>query len=174
MEAGIMAGMVAAVPMGLLALIASAAVHHEGFFTPSYRVVAILDAAPLLVSLEEAATGSTFYFDQQPMFAGGAAHLAVGAFFGVIFALAARALRLGGPAALVGGVLYGLAVMAFMAFAGLPLIARVLGGGEVIRDLPAGLGWLTFGAAHALYGLVLGAWILVRPGDLAIVREQAS
>jgi uncharacterized membrane protein YagU involved in acid resistance len=173
LEAGIMAGMVAAVPMGLLVLIASATVEHDGFFTPIYRVVSMLDPAPLLVSLQEAATGSQVYFDQQPMFAGGAAHLAVGAFFGAVFALVARYLRPQGPAALAVGVAYGLAVMLFMAVAGLPLIALVLGGGEVITNMPSDLGWLTFGAAHALYGLVLGAWILWRPGDLAIAKEPA-
>jgi hypothetical protein len=174
MEAGIMAGMLAAVPMGLLALIASATIEHDGFFTPIYRVVSILDAAPLLVSLQEAAFGSQFYFDQQPMFAGGAAHLAVGSFFGAVFALVARRLRLHGPAALAGGVVYGLAVMTFMAVAGLPLVALVLGGGEVITGLPGDLGWQNFVAAHALYGLVLGAWILRRPDDLAIAKEPAS
>jgi hypothetical protein len=78
LEAGIMAGMVAAVPMGLLVLIASATVEHDGFFTPTYRVVSMLDPTPLLDSLQEAATGSQFYFDQQPMFSGGAAHPEVG------------------------------------------------------------------------------------------------
>jgi hypothetical protein len=168
MEAGIMAGMVAAVPMGILALTASAALEHDGFFTPVYRVVSILDPAPLSASLQEAALGSQFYLDQQPMFSGGAAHLAVGAFYGAVFALLARRLRPRGPAALATGVAYGLAVMAFMALAGLPLISLVLGGGEVITGLPGDLGWPTFVAAHALYGLVLGAWVMRRPGDLAI------
>jgi hypothetical protein len=96
----------------------------------------------------------------------------VGCFFGAGFALVARRLRLHGRAALAGGVLYGLAVMAFMAFAGLPAIAAVLGGGEVIRDLPGGLGWPTFVLAHAVYGLALGIWILWRPGDLALAPTQ--
>jgi hypothetical protein len=39
--------------------------------------------------------------------------------------------------------------------------------------MPSDLGWLTFGAAHALYGLVLGAWILRRPDDLAIAKAPA-
>ena len=173
MEAGIMAGMVAAVPMGILALTASAAIQHDGFFTPIYRVVSILDPAPLSASLQEAALGSQFYFDQQPMFSGGAAHLAVGAVFGAVFALVARRLRLRGPAALAAGVAYGLAVMALMAFAGLPVVALVLGGGEVITGMPGELGWPTFVAAHALYGLVLGAWVVRRPHDLAIAGEPA-
>jgi hypothetical protein len=173
MEAGIMVGMVAAVPMGIFALIASAAIGHDGFFTPIYRVVSILDPAPLAASLQEAAFGSQFYVDQQPMFSGGAVHLAVGCFFGALFALAARRLRLHGPAALAAGVVYGLAVMTFMAFVGLPLVARVLGGGEVITGLPGDLGWPIFVVAHALYGLVLGVWILWRPGDLALATEPA-
>jgi hypothetical protein len=172
MEAGIMAGLVAAVPMGIFALIASQATQNDGFFTPVYRVASIIDPAPLAASIQEAALGSKFYFDQQPFFSAGAAHLGVGCFFGAVFALVARRLRLHGRAALAGGVLYGLAVMAFMAFAGLPAIAAVLGGGEVIRDLPGGLGWPTFVLAHAVYGLALGIWILWRPGDLALAPTQ--
>jgi len=167
-----MAGIVAAVPMGLLVMIAGATWQHEGFFTPVYRVVSILDPAPLATALQEAASGSLFYFDQQPMFAGGGAHLAVGCFFGAVFALLARALRPRGPAVLAAGAAYGLAVMAFMAFAGLPLIASVLGGGEVIRDLPGDLGWPTFAAAHLVYGLALGVWFLLRPDDLGTAGER--
>jgi hypothetical protein len=63
--------------------------------------------------------------------------------------------------------------MLFMAVAGLPLIALVLGGGEVITNMASDLGWLTFGAAHVLYGLVLGVWILWRPDDLAIAKKPA-
>lgn len=167
LEAGIMAGLVAAVPMGLLVMVAGATWQHTGFFTPAYRVVTMLDPTPMRVSLEEAASGSPFYADQQPLVAGIGAHLAVGCFFGVVFALLARALRPRGPAALAAGVAYGLVVMGFMALVGLPLVARVLGGGEAISDLPSLLGWPTFVAAHLLFGLVLGAWLLLRPGDVA-------
>jgi uncharacterized membrane protein YagU involved in acid resistance len=174
MEAGIMAGLLAALPMGLLTMIASATWRHAGFFTPAYRVAAILDPNPLQASLEEAATGSAFYFDQQPMFAGGAAHLGVGCVFGVVFALLAYALRPRGPAALGAGVAYGLAVMAFMALAGLPLAERVLGGGEAISGLPGAVGWPTFVAVHVLYGLVLGGWLLLRPADIGLARKQPA
>jgi uncharacterized membrane protein YagU involved in acid resistance len=167
LEAGIMAGMAAAVPMGLLVLVVAGTLQHTGILTPAYRIVAILDPSPMRVSMEEAASGSPFYADQQPLVAGVAAHLAVGCFFGVVFALLARALRPRGPAAQAAGVAYGLAVMAFMALVGLPLVAGVLGGGEVISDLPAGLGWPAFAAGHVLYGLTLGAWLLLRPDDLA-------
>jgi hypothetical protein len=166
LEAGIMAGMVAAVPMGLLVLVAAGTWQHTGFLTPAYRIVAMLDPTPMRVSMEEAASGSPFYADQQPLVAGVGAHLAVGAFFGMVFALLARALRPRGPAALAAGVGYGLAVMAFMVLLGLPLVAGVLGGGEVISNLPAGVGWPAFAAGHVVYGLVLGAWLLLRPDDL--------
>jgi hypothetical protein len=172
LEAGIMAGLAAAVPAGLLVMIATAAWRHEGFFTPAYRVVAVLDPGPLRVSLEEAAVGLPFYADQQPLVAGCGAHLAVGCFFGVVFALLARALRPRGLAALALGLAYGLAVMVFMALAGLPLIERLLGGGEAISGLPGALGWPVFAAGHVVYGLALGAWLLLRPDDLATADEE--
>jgi hypothetical protein len=167
-----MAGLAAAVPAGLLVMVATATWQHKGFFTPAYRIIAVLDPGPLRVSLEEAVAGSPFYADQQPLVAGAGAHLAVGCFYGVIFALLARALRPRGPAALAFGVAYGLAVMAFMALAGLPLIERLLGGGETITGLPGALGWPTFAAGHAVYGLALGAWLLLRPDDLATADEE--
>jgi hypothetical protein len=37
----------------------------------------------------------------------------------------------------------------------------------VISGLPDRLGWPTFAAAHAVFGLVLGLWVLLRPWDVA-------
>jgi hypothetical protein len=162
-ETGMMTGMVAAVPMGMFAMTAAATYQHLGFFTPMYRIAAVLDPTSLLVSLQEADAGSPFYFDPQPMFAGGAMHLALGGFFGVVFALLARSLRVRGPAALAAGVGYGLAVMALMGLVVLPLVADLLGGGRLVGDAASIVGWPTFAAWHVLYGLALGVWTLARP-----------
>jgi len=92
-ELGMMAGMAAAVPMGIFALIASGTWQHAGVYTPVYRIAAMLDPSPLEVSLEEAAAGSSAYFDPQPFFSGGVVHLALGGFYGVIFALLVHRFR---------------------------------------------------------------------------------
>jgi hypothetical protein len=162
-ELGMMAGMAAAVPMGIFALIASGTWQHAGVYTPVYRIAAMLDPAPLEVSLEEAAAGSSFFFDPQSFFSGGAVHLALGGFFGVFFALLRYRLRWRGRLALAAGVAYGLAVMALMALVVLPLAAAAVGAGSEIADTASITGWPTFIVAHLLYGLGLGIWAALRP-----------
>ena len=163
-ETGMMAGMAAAVPMAIFAMIASATWQRAGFYTPMYRIASVLDPLPLEASLEEAAAGSpSFYFYPQPMFAGFAVHLAIGGFFGVLFVVLVRALRVRGPASLAAGVLYGLAVAALMGLVLLPLAAEQLGGGRQIAEAASIVGWPTFAAWHLLYGLGLGIWMALRP-----------
>jgi hypothetical protein len=166
-EVGIMAGMAAAVPMGIFAMIASATWGDAGFYTPMYRIAGVLEPVPYEISLEEAAAGSRFFLEPQSLLPGACVHLAVGAFYGVIFVLLARALRPQRRLALVAGVAWGLAVMLFMGLVGLPLAADVVGGGPIIADTVRLVGWPTFVAEHVIYGLGLGAWLLLRPQDLA-------
>jgi uncharacterized membrane protein YagU involved in acid resistance len=163
-ETGMMAGMAAAVPMGIFAMVASATWQHAGFYTPWYRIAAVLDPLPLQASLEEAATDRpSFYFYPQPMFAGLAVHLAIGGFFGVLFVLLVRAVGVRGRVALAVGVAYGLAVGALMGLVLLPLAADLLGAGRQIGEAASIVGWPTFAAWHCIYGLGLGAWTMVRP-----------
>jgi hypothetical protein len=163
-ESGMMVGMAAAVPMGIFAMIASATWQRAGFYTPMYRIAAVLDPLPLEASLEEAAAGSpSFYFYPQPMFAGFAVHLAIGGFFGILFVLLVRALGVHGPVSLAAGVLYGLAVAALMGLVLLPLAADQLGGGRQVAEAASIVGWPTFAAWHVVYGLGLGTWKLLRP-----------
>jgi hypothetical protein len=171
-ENGMMAGMAAAVPMAIFAMIASATWQRAGFYTPMYRISSVLDRLPLEASLEEAAADwPSFYFYPQPMFAGFAVHLAIGGIFGILFVALVRALRLRGPAgsglrsaSLLGaGVLYGLAVAVFMGLAWLPVVAEWLGGGQQIAEAASIVGWPTFLAWHVVYGLGLGTWALLRP-----------
>jgi hypothetical protein len=162
-ETGMMAGMAAAVPMGILAMIASATWQHAGFYTPWYRIAAVLDPLPLQASLEEAAADRpSFYFYPQPMFAGLAVHLAIGGFFGILFVLLIGALRVHGRAALAVGVLYGPAVAALMGLL-LPVAADLLAAGPQIGDAASIVGWPTFAAWHLVYGLGLGTWAMLRP-----------
>jgi hypothetical protein len=150
-----MAGMVAALVMGLFAMVV-AAVRGLGLYTPLYLVTAVVEPGPLQVSLNEAAEGWRFYFEVGPAAAGLAVHLAIGAGFGAVFALIARALRLRGPVAVAAGVLYGLVVAGFMSQVVLPLAAGETAGGELIADAPELLGWPVFTVQHLLYGLTLG------------------
>jgi hypothetical protein len=103
----------------------------------------------------------------------GAIHLMVGGLFGAVFGLGVRAARLRGRA--VGaGILYGLVVMALMSVVVLPVAGRLSGAGEPISNLAGRVGWATFAAVHALFGLVLGLWVLVRPWDVARAPDRAQ
>jgi hypothetical protein len=150
-----MAGMVAALAMALAAMVA-AATRGLGLYTPLYLVTAVVEPGPLGVAQREAAEGWRFYLEVGPAAAGMAVNLGIGAGFGALFALAARGLRLRGPAAVATGAAYGLAVAAFMGLVALPWAAGATAGGQVIADAPLLLGWPAFWAGHLLYGLVLG------------------
>jgi hypothetical protein len=90
----------------------------------------------------------------------------VGAFFGALFAVLAPRLRLRGTRALWGGVIYGLVVMVLMSALVLPLAGDMSGAGQAISRMGGEIGWPTWVALHAIFGLALGAWIYVRPQDL--------
>jgi hypothetical protein len=156
---GILAGMVAAVIMGLFAAIAAATWRHLPASTP-LREIAVL-AAPSASQPDGA---------REPLVLAGALHLALGGLFGALFGLAARAVRQQWRRqvhAVVAGVLYGVAVMALMSALVLPAAGRLSGAGEQISGLPGRVGWPTFAAAHLLFGLALGLWVLVRPWDVS-------
>ncbi len=164
---GILAGIVAAAVMGLFAMIAAATYRHLPLSTPLREIAALASPDLAVPPAQRAAGGGQLGTAREPLVFAGAVHLAVGAFFGAVFALAARAARPRGGAALVAGALYGLVVMALMSLVVLPAAGRLSGAGEPISNLAGTVGWATFAAAHVLFGLVLGLWLLVRPGDVA-------
>ena len=133
-----------------------AATRGLGLYTPLYQVTAVVEPGPLEVSLNEAAQGWRFYFEVGPAAAGMAVHLAIGAGFGALFALVARALALRGLVAVAAGVAYGLVVGGLMGLVALPWAAGETAGGQVVADAPALLGWPVFTVEHVLYGLTLG------------------
>jgi hypothetical protein len=151
-----MAGMAAAALMALFSMLAAAA--DLGVYGRLYLVTAIVEPGPLEVSMAQAEAGSRVFLEVGGAAAGLAVHLAIGAGFGAVFAVVARALRLRGLVAVAAGALYGLAVMALMGLLVLPAAADQTAGGPLIADAPELLGWPVFAAEHLLYGLVLGLW----------------
>jgi hypothetical protein len=150
-----MAGMAAALVMGLFAMV-WAATSGLGLYSPLYQVTAVVEPGPLGVSLREAAEGWRYYFEVGPAAAGLAVHLAIGGGFGAVFALVARAIRLHGWVAVAAGAAYGLAVGGLMGLVVIPLAADETAGGQVVADAPRLLGWPVFAVEHLLYGLTLG------------------
>lgn len=173
-ESGILAGIAAAVPMALFAMVASATYQGKGFFTPMYHVAFIVDPNTWPTSIELAAAGDAYHFRNEPFVFGVAMHVAIAGFFGLLFALLARVVRPSGRAALALGVGYGLLVMLFMTVVVLPLIGDVVSAGEPITNMASDVGWITFGLEHVIFGAVLGLWVMWRPQDVGFQPLQSA
>jgi hypothetical protein len=172
---GALLGVAAAVVMGVFAMIASATYHGTGFFTPLHHIAsAVIEPTAMMRSMEAGMAGDTFAISVGPALLGLALHLITGAFWGAIFGLLVSTGWLRGVTGLVGGIVYGLAVMAVMAFLALPVIAAVFGGGEPVSDMPRLAGWGTFAIEHAIYGAVLGLWPLLKGSELGPRRAAGA
>jgi hypothetical protein len=164
MRAGALWGVIAAAVMGMYAMIAGLTYLGSGFFTPLYHIASsVIDPTTMMTSMQKAMEGQTsFHLAVGPASVGLIVHLAVGALYGIVFAVAARALRVTGGAAVVAGAVYGAGVLLFSSFVGLPVAAAMFDGGDPIRDMPEIVGWTTFAFEHLLFGVVLGlGWLFV-------------
>jgi len=186
---GILAGMVAAVPMGIFSMIAAATYQHRGFFLPMYHIASLLGDDTAARSLQEAARGDVFFFVPEPAIFGVAMHLVVGGFFGAIFAVVARVLlfrvepsralpsrALPSRASIIAvGVVYALLVLLLMSLVLVPAADAVLSGEERVSSFASVAGWGTFTIQHVIYGLVLGLWPVFRPQDFtSAVRAESE
>lgn len=167
---GALWGVIAAAVMAVYAMFAGLTYLGSGFFTPLYHIASsVIEPKPMMTSMQKAMEGQTnFHFALGPATTGMIIHLVVGAGYGIIFALVARALRLTRGGAVVAGAVYGVAVLLFSSFVGLPIAAALFGGGDPIRDMPRMVGWTTFTIEHVMFGAILGiGWtIATRGGDL--------
>jgi uncharacterized membrane protein YagU involved in acid resistance len=153
---GVLAGMVAAIPMALVAM-AVAAFQDRGFLRPAYQVAFVIVGEESRVSMERTLADDPFFVEPEMVFFGAVLHLAVGGFFGALFAFVAPVSRFPRHRLLIGAA-YGLAVMVVMSAIVLPLVALVLDAGSEVWGLPGRIGWPTFVAMHVVYGLMLGWW----------------
>jgi len=171
---GALVGVVAALLMAMFAMVAAAATYQgTGFFTPLYHIASsLIDPATMMRSMDAAASGDAFTFSAGPAAVGVMLHLLTGAFWGAIFGLIVSTGRLNGWIGLLGGIVFGLAVMVVMAFVALPVIAEVFGGGDPVSDMPRLAGWGTFTIEHAIYGAVLGVWPLVKGSETRAARPM--
>ena len=165
-ERGVSAGLVASAILGLFAMVASATYLGRGFFTPMYHAAFIVDPQTMGVAIGKAGAGETFYFAREAFLFGMIIHILVGGALGAVFAVLARAFRLHGIRAIAGGLVYGLAVMALMSLVVLPQVAAMSGAGRPISHMADQLGWPTFVAYFAVFGLALGSWVYLRPQDI--------
>ena len=166
LQRGIFAGFGASMMMGFFAMAASGTYAGRGFFTPAYHVAFTIDPNTLGLSIQKAREGEPLFFSHEPFVFGVAAHVMVGAILGALFALLAPRLRLRERRALWGGLIYGLAIMVLMSVLILPVVAEMSGAGQPISRMGGDIGWPTWVALHAIFGLALGLWLYVRPQDV--------
>ena len=175
LRAGALWGLIAAVVMAMYAMVAAATYQGTGFFTPLYHIAStFIDPKPMMASMENAAQDRLFYFQFGPALLGMMVHLIVGAAYGVIFGLLARALRLRGVGAIAGGAVYGILAMAFSSVVGLPIAASLFGGGKPISAMPSMVGWSTFTVEHLIFGAIVGIGYLVATRSEGFVSRPAT
>jgi uncharacterized membrane protein YagU involved in acid resistance len=160
---GALWGVIAAAVMAMYAMIAGATYLGSGFFTPLYHIASsVTEPKAMMTSMQSAMEGQgDFYFTMGPAAVGMLIHLATGAVYGILFALIARALRLSGAVAFGTGMIFGVGVLLFSSFVGLPVAAALFDGGDPIADMPKMVGWTTFTIEHVIFGAVLGlGWVI--------------
>ena len=151
------AGVIGSVVMGGYAMVAGATYQGSGLFTPLYHIAAVITApVAVITSMQLAGRGDSFYFAAGPAAVGLVVHMVTGAAYGVVFGLLVWWLRLTKALTVALGTVYGVAVLLVSSFVGLPIAARVFGGGEPISGMPRLAGWGTFTVEHLIFGLVAG------------------
>lgn len=161
LTAGAVAGVIASLVMAMFAMIAAGTYQHTGFFTPLYHIASLLlDPSTMMTSMQQAMSGSSFYFAFGPAVVGAIIHMMTGAIYGIGFALLARAARLSGLSLTVTGMVYGTAIFAFSAWIGLPLAATLLGSGNQITNMAAMVGYPTFLLEHIMFGVAAAVVLL--------------
>jgi uncharacterized membrane protein YagU involved in acid resistance len=148
---GAIAGMVAGAVMAMYAMFASATFLHQGFFTPLYGIASpIAGMGAMITSMQQG-----FYFNPGAALIGLVVHMMWAAGYGIVFLLIARAAHLHSVQALIGGLVFGVAVEILMSLLVLPLLG--LGG------MPGTIGVPSFTIEHLLFGAALGVWVATRP-----------
>lgn len=157
---GVLGGIVGAIVMAMFAMIAAATYQGTGFFTPLYHIGSAFGGSASMeamqASMEQAQGGDPLTWFTGPALTGLIVHMVAGMMWGAVFGLLLAGLRIAKPAVAPAGVAFGIAVMVVMGFVVLPVIASLFGSGDPIRNMPSMVGWATFTAEHALFGLLLG------------------
>lgn len=154
---GLIGGIVGSLAMAMYAMVISNWVKDSGFFTPLYHIASsIISPTSMMNSMGSAMEGSNFYFSGGPAILGAIVHMMTGAIFGIVFVLLARLTSIKGVIAVFAGAMFGILVMGVNGIIGLPIIARIFGGGEPISDMAKIVGWGHFTVEHLIYGMMLG------------------
>jgi hypothetical protein len=154
---GALGGMAGGMAMAMYAMAVSATVKDVGFFTPLFHIAASVSSGDALMrSMGRAAEGDQLTFVLGPALVGLVVHLMTGAVAGALFGAAVLGRGLSRSVTVMAGTAFGLLVLVANAFVGLPAVARLLGGGDPVRDMAEMVGWGTFTVEHGMFGTVLG------------------
>lgn len=154
-----LAGVIASVAMGMVAMLAAATYQDTGFFTPLYHIASLVVAPDsMMESMMAASAGTTFTFVAGPALVGLMIHMMVGAAFGAIFGLILTRLpELATTARIGAGMAFGVAAFAASAFVLLPMMSVVANDSDAIKNMASMVGYPTFLLEHVVFGMVLGA-----------------
>jgi Na+/citrate or Na+/malate symporter len=111
-------------------------------------------------SMEQAQSGDLLPWFTGPALTGALLHMMAGMTSGALFGLLVAVMRIPRAFVVPTGVAFGISVMVVMSFVVLPVMASLFGSGDPIRNMPSMVGWATFTAEHALFGLVVGVMAL--------------
>jgi hypothetical protein len=162
---GAIGGVIASLVMAGYAMIASVTYQHHGFFTPLYHIASVFIAPKtLMMSMQHAMAGSSFYFSTGQAVLGALVHMMVGLMYGAVFGVLIAAARLRGPMVAAAGAVWGVVVLAASTWVGLPAAAKIFSSGDQITHMAKMVGYGTFLVEHVLFGLALGLLVAARPG----------
>jgi uncharacterized membrane protein YagU involved in acid resistance len=159
---GAIVGIIAGVVMAMYAMIASATILGQGFFTPLYGIASpLIGPQAMMTSMKQG-----IYFDFGPAVLGLIIHMMWSALYGIIFGLIARLAHLKGNMAIIAGLFYGLLIFLSMSYVILPIV----GAGA----MPGMVGYPSFIAEHLIFGGVLGLWPMLRLQDFPTIKSQQA
>jgi hypothetical protein len=154
---GVSGGVIGSLAMAMYAMIISDFVKHTGFFTPLYHIASsFISPNAMMTSMGQAMHGNSGYFALGPAVVGAIVHMMTGAIFGAIFGIIIARIHASRAVTVVAGTMFGLLVMVVNSFIGLPIAARLFGGGRPISHMATIVGWGHFTVEHIIFGMMLG------------------
>jgi hypothetical protein len=170
---GALGGVIGSLAMAMYAMIISNSVKHTGFFTPLYHIASsFISGKAMMTSMTRVMHGSNFYFDFGPAVVGAIVHMMTGAIFGAIFGVIISKTHATRAITVVAGTMFGLVVLVVNGVVGLPIAARLFGGGKPISDMAKIVGWGHFTVEHVIFGMMLGIVVATKLGHASRSNHQ--
>ena len=162
---GAAGGVFGSLAMAMYAMIISNSVKHTGFFTPLYHIASsFISGKAMMTSMTNGMHGSSYYFEFGPAVVGAVVHMMTGAIFGAIFGVIISKTHATRAITVVAGTMFGLVVLVVNGVVGLPIAARLFGGGKPISDMAKIVGWGHFTVEHVIFGMMLGIIVALKLG----------